>query len=181
MNAMTKTAPLLAVAGVVAGIATATLVVEAGEARGEDAAPMITVDAAPIAAPDATVVQPPEGSTLPPLPPVDEDAPGFVLSSYRWVTSGNGWLAVVPILIVLSWLLMHPRMFLLKRWTKYQKFIEGKRGKVAVVMAVAALGMLAHSLAATGRPPDAELVHRLVPEVLSAMGGYEGLRILIFG
>lgn len=183
MTKMTKNASALAVLGIAAGIATATIVQSAGEARGEDAA-IASYDAAPApaVAPDAALaVEPPAGSTLPPLPPIDDDGAGFLLSSYRWLTSGSGWLALVPILIAVSWLLLHPRMFLLKNWKAYQRWISGRRGKVAVVVLAATAGMFAHALAATGGLPDPDVIARLVPQVLSAMGGYEGLRILVFG
>jgi hypothetical protein len=163
--------------GIATGLGLATAADDIGQAYADDAAPML-VDAAP--APDAqmTVAKDP---SLPALPMPGDDRFGFAVSSYKWLSSGNGWYALVPILILLSWLAMHPKTWPLSKIAVFQKFIESRRGKVAVVAGVALFGLLAHALAATGAPPDLATLKPMGLQVLAAMGGYEGIRILIWG
>lgn len=140
-----------------------------------DAAPADTMPAA--LPPDASIVKPPAGSTLPPIPNLDDDVPGFFLASYRWVASGNGWMILVPILMAFVWIASRPNS-----WPASKiPWLKSRRGKLTLLAATALLGSFIHAIAATGGPPGLAALQAAGLAALGAIGGFSGIKNLIQG
>lgn len=131
-----------------------------------------SADHAPAAAPTAEPAPPP----VPPVvddavAQVEKDPVAFGLDLYQAAKSGKWAIVIGGVLLLLTWAIRSFRDRL--------SFLQGDRGGVLAVGLMAALAIGGLSLAG-GTAPSGELVLAVITGMLAAMGGWSGVKRLLW-
>lgn len=157
----------------------------AAQAAYADAGPETTpvvVDAAPVAASaDAAPSAPITEAETPKAPTADDVASvGFLEEAYQKAKSGEWAKFIAMILIALTFAIRKWGSTLLSKFKAGKWLVETDRGGVLTVFLLAAIGGISNALYAGG-DIDFDLLKTVGHHAVLAMGGFVGIKKLIFG